>query len=484
RVLPVGAVAAGGLVVAYAAASADPLLLAGVLGVAVLLPLVLRAPAVTLLLWIATGATMGGWLAVQPGGLPAVSVDRALLAALIGVCAVRWIRHPGLMLGPGPIEWRMLLFLAVALVSNLLAGPTMEANGTTGRHLDLIFLGQSYLVPFVGFFLAKNLLDQRKHLHLLLVILVVVGCLVGLVGILQQLTGFAMFRPTRYEVIHEARATGTLSSAAHFGLVMTLCLFPAIVLLRRARTLAARFALIGAVSLILVSLVLCKTRAAYLGVLVGFAILGSLDRRLGRILVIVVLFASLALLLAWPFVAESDFVAGRLSDATPILNRIALTGTAVNMIVHRPVFGFGFGRYRFAEERGPYLSSLGGVSREWAYSLHVPHNEYLHLLVLTGVVGFLPYLAAMVGCFRTAVRAYREYLPRNGIERDVALAAMLGFVAYLLNGLFSELLFAWYASNIVFVLLGAVEGIRERAARAAAPASPRAGGDALWKAGT
>jgi len=479
RVLPVAAIAMGGLVVAYAAATTDRLLLLGVIGVTAVLPLVLHAPVATLLAWVATGASLGGWLDMPlGGGLPTASPDRVLFVALLGICTVRWIQRPDTLVRPGRIELAMGLFLLVAVASNLVAGPSVEVNGAGGRHLDFIFLGQSYAIPFLGYFLAKNLLHERRHLHALLVVCVAMGCFIGGVGILQQFTGFSMFRPTRYEIIHEGRATGTLSSAAHFGLVVSMCLFPGILLLRRARALTGRISLLAAVSVILVAVALCKTRAAYVGVFAGLAVLGRWDRRLGRALVIAALFVTLGLLLAWPLMARTDFVSGRLSDPTPIRNRIALTGTALNMVAHRPVFGFGFGRYRFAEERMPYLSSLGGVSRAWAYSLHVPHNEYLHVLVLTGLVGFLPYLYVLVSCLRSVVRGYRELLARGGIESDVALAAMLGLVAYLLNGFFSELMFTWYGSNIVFVLLGAVEGARNKAAREATvrATSPLAGG--------
>ena len=375
------------------------------------------------------------------------------------------------MLPPGRIEMMMLLFLVIAAVSSLVAGPTHEPGGDARGTQDFIFLTQSYGVPFLGFFLAKNLLRGERQLRALLVTCVAMGCFIGAVGILQHFTGIATFTPTRYETIHEARATGTLSSAPHFGIVMSLCLFPAIILLKRARTLVSRSAFLGAVSLILLSLILCKTRAAYLGVVVGLGLLGRLDRRLGRVLVVLAFVATFGLMIAWPVFVDTDFVQGRLSDPTPILNRIALTGTAVNMIVHRPVFGFGFGRLRFSQERMEYLSSLGGVSRAWAHSLHVPHNEYLHLLILTGLAGFLPYLAVIMGCLKTSARASRRREGGGGIERDLAIVAYVGFAAYLVNGFFSELLFAWYGSNIIYVLLGAVEGSRIRAERDAADAT-------------
>jgi hypothetical protein len=443
---------------AFAIANDLKLYAAAILGLVAVTPLALFFSSATLLIWVATGPTLGGWLAFVPGhGLPAVSPDRVILVFLTAVCLIRWLRHSATMIRPGRIEMMMAFFLALAAVSAFITGPTHLYLEGGGRRQDLVFLLQSYAGPYLGFFLAKNLLAGDRIRRSILWVYVVIGVAIAGVAILNYFTGLALFRPDRYEVIHAGRATGTLSSAVHLGLILDMGLFPAIILLLGPRTLGRKLFLGSAVLMMLVAMYLSKTRAAYVGFALGVVVAAVYDRRLRRPLLATAFVAVLALMAAWPFVVNSGFVQKRLLEATPVYNRIALAATSVNMISQKPILGFGFGRYTFRVNRAGYLKGAAGVSREYATNLDDPHDDYLGVLVLLGIVGFLPYAGILFLTLRRCVQVLRLPRPASPAERDLAVVALASLACYLEHGVFDGLMFCWYASNMVFVLLGAVE---------------------------
>jgi O-antigen ligase len=172
---------------------------------------------------------------------------------------------------------------------------------------------------------------------------------------------------------------------------------------------------------------------------------------------------ALALAVAWPFIADSAFVRLRVMDMTPIHARIVTTATALNMVAHRPLLGYGFGRYTYDSGKWDYVVGAFGLSSQLAYGTGVPHNEYLHVLVLLGLVGFVPYALILILAWRTAARHYREgFAGVSGSRRDIALVFLSVISQFLTTLCAADALFLGPASVQVYALLGALDGLRVR----------------------
>lgn len=450
------------LLLAFAFAGMSVFIIAAIVGGTLVVALLLKIPAWMLLAAVASGPMFGGWLDASVGGGVQATIDRALLVAITFFMAVRWLRRPAAVLPVSRVELLMLTFVLVAAVSALVRGGSQGSGTKGGLRLDFVFLVQSYGAPFLLFFLAKNVL-REVHLKWLLRVYVAVGVFVSAVAVLQYFTGITTFSPTRYEAIHIGRAAGTLGTAPHFGIVMAVSLLAALVLLLRSNRPPTRATLAVLIVFMLAAIFLSKTRAVYLGLAVSMAIAAIYTPRIRRTLAVMGLVGLTATVVAWPMIARTDFVANRLFDIVPVYNRIALWGTAANMVVHRPIAGFGFGQKTFLEERGEYFTQVGQVSSSWAYTLGVPHNEYLNVLVGMGLVGFIPYFFIIVLLWKNVARV----VSRNGLGHDwvsdAALVALASLGMYIINGMFTETGHCWYGSNMVYCLLGAVEGNRIRA---------------------
>jgi O-antigen ligase len=132
------------------------------------------------------------------------------------------------------------------------------------------------------------------------------------------------------------------------------------------------------------------------------------------------------------------------------------------MFAHSPLVGHGFGRYTYDSEKWPYVTGIAGVHPYYAFDTGVPHNEYLHILVLLGLLGFVPYVAILILAWRTAARHYREYFGLPGPRRDIALIFLSAFALFLTTGTTADAMFSGAANLQIYALLGAIDGLRVR----------------------
>jgi O-antigen ligase len=448
---------------------ASPLMGLGVSAAAAALCLGLFAPTVLLLAWLAADPSLSTWLDVRIGPFPALTPDRALLMVLVAVTAWRWLRRPQTLLPLGRLELLMAGFIIYAAASAVAGGGSQQKNlaavnvAAGGLKSDFVFLSVCYALPFLGFFMTKNLVFSERHIRWLLAMFIAVGIFVAFTGILQYFTSITIFTPKRMEVAHLERATGTMASAPEFGMVVGIPLLTAIICFLRSRFVPEKLVLAGAIAFMGFAIVLAKTRGIWVGLVVGLAVAALYERGLRRRLGAVALASAMALIAAWPLIANSAFIQYRVLDMVPIYARIINTATALNMFRHSPVVGFGFGRYTYDSEKWPYLVDVGGVSSQFGYPAGVPHNEYLHILVLLGLIGFIPYSAMLVTAWRTASRLYREtFADVSGLRRDSALIFLSVFAFYLTTALAVDAFGFVHASLQIYALLGALDGLRVR----------------------
>ena len=417
--------------------------------------LVIARPRQAVALWMFAGPTLAGMIsALFPGNAVALTPDRAIglglgLLALVGMLAGR-----GKPLDL--IERLWLGFGGVCLVSLLMTGGSPQFFG--GMRADLTFLVLGYGLPAAGYFVSRRLAGDEPGARALLWSIALVGVVLALTGVLQVGASTTVFQSDRYLATTKDRAVGTVSSPGEYGLMLIAGICATTVLTLRMGGIAR--ATTGAVlGLMLVALVLCKTRV-FLGcgmaaaVVLGWRI-PALRRGLliggGAILAIVVV--------AVPFLVDMAALERRMTELGPLYNRIALSSTAANAVVHNPIVGVGFGRNSFLLNKADYLTSMLGVPTYWAMSnVGVPHCEVLHLLFMVGLVGTIPWL--MIWC-HSLKKAHAT--PRDGsLESDLAAVALACMASFLLTGLTLDTGMMYLSSLQMWVLLGVLAGMRDR----------------------
>lgn len=367
----------------------------------------------------------GNWRQLGLPGL--VSPDRLLL--LTGF-VVLMTRNPAL--GQRPYV-RLTPTHAVLLLAAAFAICSAVAAGTLGEQATIFPLVDRFgLAPFLLFLVGPIAFATEKQRRILLGTFVVVSAYLGVTALLQGVGLNTLVFP-RYIVelsgeVQAGRARGPFLDAAINGISLFFCAVACtIAYITFRRTWTRRVAAAIAV-LCLIDLLFTQERSVWVGaiaaVLCAAAAAPALRRRLAIALPLAVL-ALVAALVLLPGLYQQT--TERIGDQRTEWDRLNLDTAAENMIIARPLFGFGLGTFK--ERSGPYfvqnpdfpLTNTGGEL----------HNVFLSTGAELGLLGgsiWLLGLALAVGG-AMLVRGPPELYPwRIGL---IAIAVMWLIVANL-----------------------------------------------------
>ncbi len=206
---------------------------------------------------------------------------------------------------------------------------------------------------------------------------------------------------------------------------------------------------------VLAALVLTNTRSAWLGLLFGIMVMSLLRFRK------LVIAAAVAVLLFFQFAPERQ-VSRALSivdlNHPSNISRINMWSTGLRMWQDRPLLGFGD-----IDLYDTYLTYRTPTGDEPAGHLH---NNYIHLLVTTGIIG----LAVVLFLFYRILRMeYRIFSNKDGeaLSRTIALGAIAVFFGFMVNGIFEwnfgdheVMVFIWFTVGLT-VSAGRLTGRRD-----------------------
>ncbi len=297
------------------------------------------------------------------------------------------------------INWPILALVLVLGLS--------LAFGDLQPRLTLPFMLQSLMVLALPFAFTQVVLAPGSRPAYAAVIMLTPLLSLGLALLLGAL-GLRRLPLPGWE--HLARFEGATGNAAVFA---ALCFSGLVVALHEATRSGRSYAgPLAALNFALV--VLSVTRMAVLASVVfalAYACLSQELRsqwRAHRTTALpIVAFAAAALMLAWPHL-EARMFAG--------------PDGAVNLSGRQNLWPFYYEEFLFSPIFGRGLGAGFVASRDWISGLAAPHNEYLHLLVIGGIVGFV-LIAGGIGLW------YRQLLQTAAPDDRPCLLALIPAIA-------------------------------------------------------
>lgn len=408
--------------------------------------------------WLIGSPTIFGFPNEILRALPFVTMERLLVFVLVVMVFLqfafskrktRWL----------PLEVTMLVFLIYALVS--LALHTSEL-----RYRNDGWLWIQYLLPMAAFIVGRRLSWSDKGLRILLAALTVTGVFVAITGILQSRFGINLFT-MNYQTItagHTSRAYGTFTNSHTF--VASLFMYLTISLLQFTihKDSFVRFALVMAMAIIAVGIILGASRGPWIGAALAFLIIYTKHRQARQLLVIGGVIGIIAGTIIFATMIEHlDGFINRVMNIGTLQGRAAVWATAVNMIVHNPLFGVGFGSTAFAIHKPEYIIGIGSLSAQYAVYLGIPHNEYLHVAVMLGIIGLVLFLMILVRTVKLMFRIFRDQ-NQNTLRRHFALYIGAIIIALMFNSFFSDTFVQDYFWVLAFFLAGIAAGAADEVA--------------------
>lgn len=312
----------------------------------------------------------------------------------------------------------------------------------------------------------------------------------ALAGVIGAATALLQAYGMRTEYVSLNRAPGGTFGNRNFMAHLCVIALPALVLV--ATTAGSRRAFGwwgGGLALVAGALILSRSRAAWLALIIGTGVLlplafvalrrGRGTLRLGRLLALplaAVLGGALALVLPNTLDWRSD--SPYMDTAKSVVNykegsgrgRLVQYGNSLRMSLRHPIFGVGPGNWgveypRFAARNDPSLADDGMTSNPW------PSSDWMTFISERGVAAFVLLALAMLALLADGWRAVRD--GRTPEERLTA-CTLLGTLAILVVvGTFDAVLLLPVPALVAWTLLGALSPpTRERKA-VALPAGRR-----------
>lgn len=391
--------------------------------------------------------------------LPFITLERLLFVLLVGTIFVRAAFDKTKSAGLSRLEVLILLFLGYILVSMV-----MSTTASTWRR-DLWFFMQ-YAMPMSMFLVSRRIAWSERGIRTLLAALTLTGFVMAVMGMLQGFFNIDFFTQEYQTVTHGhiGRAHGAFTSAETY--IATLLIFLILTLYQYViyRDALIRFGLIVAMLAMVIGIVLGGTRGPWMGAALALLIIFVRDRSVRPLLVtcgaIVVTVAAVVFVVMF---SQLGLFVNRVTDTYTVNNRLTLWATALNMVADNPLFGIGFGADAFAMHKSEYITGFGDISAQYAAYLGVPHDQYLHVASLLGLVGLCAFLLILFGTMRLMFRIHKD--PASS-PTHARLALYVGaiWVALMFNSLFSDTYvqdYFWMAANF---LAGYIAGIQHEPA--------------------
>ena len=430
-------------------------LAAAVIGALLLGLLVMAAPFALMLAWLLGAPTV---LVLADNALPDVpflTAERGMFLVVFGLLVARALTKPRSLHPVGPVERAMGLYLLVILLSWAAHAWDRPASGLWG---DTALFFDAFLMPFGAFLIARNgdWTPQRYDLFLWLLVLGAGGYLMA-TGLAEEILGWTWFKSERYPTIHPDRVSGSFSNALAYGMIVGCLQVMSLALYLRVRDPWLRAFLVLFAGGLMLCVLLSKGRAVWLAMPLVAVFLFAAHRPLRPLIGGMALLGGILGIGLVPFLLDLSVLQERLTDMSPIYDRVALWATSLNMIADRPIFGFGFGEGVFHAERGPYLTTWGDIPLRYAAYASLPHNEFLYVTVLMGAVGLVVYLNLLGRIWATLRARARREPDAERPWQQLAVPVQAALLIALVNALFLDLSeTSNYSLVLLFFLVGLV----------------------------
>ena len=379
-------------------------------------------------------------------------IDLMLLGVIIGL-----IRQRDSVFTKTPLR-RWLLALAILTYVSLWQGAVF-----LGFPLPLWFDDarlsdwKNYMVIFLLFFLVLASIKNVKQMQILLFLV----CL-SMLALNRNYINTMRHRDFS-AFSYEVRDEGTMGYAGVNGLAaleaqMSVFLLGLYSVHKKVK---ARWGYLVLLGTCLVALTYTLSRGGYAAVLIGALFIGILKNR--KILLVLAIF-----LLTWQTIVpnavrERVFMTqdsnGELDPSAG--DRVTLWENAMEIIRGNPAIGTGFDTYKFMHAVGPYEDT---------------HNYYVKVMLETGIVGLIIFLAIISLMFRAGFSLYRA-IQAEDFLRGLGLGVAGMLVATIVANIFGD---RWTYIEVngftwVFVAM-AIRGmmiVREQSAVAQTPAAAK-----------
>jgi hypothetical protein len=406
-------------------------------------------------------------LPLIPIGIGSLQISDVVLLSLFGLIMLRWLAEPDFKIVRTPLDFPLLAFYGVCLLSTLMAILQSSVEFNIG------FRAIRVVTYYLAFFVVTNLVREERQVRFLSSGLIVLGTIVAAAMIAQFVLGESLqFLPGRVETL----STQGTSYAGVFrilppGQSLVLLAFVTVTValvmnkFKAVRMLTfLQWALLGLV------VVLTFNRSFWVAVLLALVLLFYLVRELDRqrifgwglvvmvLMTIVMLSAvgnpgsQVARVLEASFDRLATLADSQTLRESSLQMRYVEIEYAIAQIVSHPVIGLGLGaRYRPWDPRLDWRGSGGSGSDGRAYI----HNGHLWIMLASGLLGYFFFVWLSFAFLRRGLLSWRR-IPDPRLKA-IVLGLTLTYLGVVIGAVVNPMFMQWFWTPVIGIMMGTNE---------------------------
>lgn len=326
-------------------------------------------------------------------------------------------------------------------------------SGRTGLH-GISAWTDPILIPAILFVIAFRNVRTRAHCEKLAKSFAVVGAILGLLAIIERVTGFELATLSGGSLFRDPavgfRVSGTFATPDELALCLLISFAMTLYLAQLHRSRRGLWITIALIEL--AGLALTFFRGAWIAALLIVIIeVGFRPRRYERLIGVTVVVLALT---AAVFFESYGTVAQRITNTGTASQRLATYRASLQLFKASPLYGVGVSSFTVSSQnfqQSADVAQVGGVA-----AVPYAHNSYLLVLVEQGVLGFVAFLALSFAAGRGALRLLRTSSARADVYFGLAVAGSL--CGYLLMSMELAEITTSTTNAFIAILLGAAAG--------------------------
>jgi len=407
-------------------------------------------PVLGLLLWVVVSpyAPFLGLNLDLGSGIPDLGLDRLAVGFLCVVVIAQVARRRRTL---APLSW---LDGAIVAYAVLLALSARSAFNGMFSALQQIF--DVHLVPLLIYFLAKNLVRDRRAMRWLMGALFIIAGYLVFLTFHEHLTGRELFvvygRVSLYGE-NLTRVNSLLQNPAYIALALDLVMPFLLRAGLRTHDSRRRWGYGLAIVAVLIAVFSLYNRAGWAGAFLVILISALYYPRLRRWCLVTLAVAVPVVAGFWTVLSAKAVIADRLMYGLSVDYRVRASNAVWQLVGRQPIFGVGFGNFST-------LSLSEGLITSFTSNYWVPttHNSYLDVLVSGGVAALLPYVAVFVLLGREVWLMYRRAKAEPAIDRSLVVALGAAFVSFVFCIATFDIAAAPFCAMVFWLIAGGVLG--------------------------
>lgn len=461
-----------GLLLGIAFLWLSPLLAFGALAAIICIYAIIKRPELGLLgILVATSSIVfEAQLPMLSMGGISLHISDLILLALLGLIVVRSVGEPGFKFVHTPLDWPLLIFLGVTLLSTFIALYHSSVDSVDARRWIRV------LAYYLTFFVVTNLVRERRQLNFLVNGFFLLGTMVASVMVVQFLLGDSVqiLSGRIGSLVTEGTVYEDVTRILPPGYPIVIVSFMAIICILSLEKFNIhgwlKFLQVGLFGIGVILTFLRSYWAALFLVLIllGFLLRGGDRKKLFVLGGGVITTAAIVLLLIFstPGSRATRLVGASIDRLSTLANsgtftgqdssvnwRMIENGYALTAIATHPIIGMGMGfTYR------PWDSRLDQPWYRVVFDFRkFVHNGYLWILLQSGLLGFLSLMWLLIIFLLRGFRSWRS-IPDSKL-RGVMLSFTLFYVGVLIAEVVNSTFMQWKWIPVIGIIMGTNEVI-------------------------